>query len=128
MTAVMLAAQRMGSLGRMPPEKVVRRAIAAANQAPSTPTERIVAAAAHFGFGAAAGAAYSLMTDEDDALPASLAKGIGFGLALYAISYAGWIPALDILPPPHRDRRDRQVSMGVAHVVYGAALAMLARL
>jgi hypothetical protein len=37
-------------------------------------------------------------------------------------SYAGWIPALDLLPPPDRDRRGRPPSMIVAHWVYGAAL------
>jgi hypothetical protein len=127
MTAMMLAAQRTGSLGELPPEKVTRRALAAANQEPSTTAEKAIAAAAHFGFGALAGAVFGLIGGEGDDLPTSLAKGVGFGLALYAFSYAGWIPALDIMPPPQRDREDRQLSMAMAHVVYGAALGAIAR-
>ncbi|HEX4683183.1 MAG TPA: hypothetical protein VH277_10755 [Gemmatimonadaceae bacterium] len=127
MTAVMLAAQRMGSLGELPPRKIARRALAAANQEPSTTAEKATAAAAHLGFGALAGAVFGLMVGEDDDLATGLAKGVGFGLALYALSYAGWIPALDIMPPPHRDREERQASIAMAHVVYGAALGAISR-
>jgi uncharacterized membrane protein YagU involved in acid resistance len=127
MSAVMLAAQRIGALGEHPPEKVARRALAAANQEPSTTKEKATAAAAHLAFGAAAGALYGMVSDERDEWPAAVAKGVGFGLALYAFSYAGWMPALDIMPPPHRDRDDRQASMALAHVVYGAALGLLSR-
>jgi hypothetical protein len=51
--------------------------------------------------------------------------GIGYGLGIYALSYQGWVPALGILPPPRRDRSDRQVTMAPAHVAYGAVLGRL---
>ncbi|HXT16534.1 MAG TPA: hypothetical protein VN706_12930 [Gemmatimonadaceae bacterium] len=86
MTAVMLAAKHTGSMGQLPPEKITRRALAAANQQASTPATKAAAAVAHFGFGAAAGAAFAMIADERDELPAAMAKGAGFGLALYALS------------------------------------------
>src|SRR5690242_21779510 len=80
MSAVMLAAQQLGSIGQQPPEKLTQRALAAANQQPSSTATKAVATAAHFAFGAAAGAAYGMITGEDDAVPAALAKGVAFGL------------------------------------------------
>ena len=127
MSAVMLGAQRIGALGEQPPEKISRRALAAANREPTTTAEKATAATLHFAFGAAAGALYGMFADERDAWPTAAAKGVGFGLALYAVSYAGWLPALGLMPPPQRDREDRQASMALAHVVYGAALGLLAR-
>jgi hypothetical protein len=107
MSAVMLAAERTGLLGRQPPEAIVQRALDAANAKPRSAAVRAAAVTTHFAFGAAGGAAY--------------------GLAMYAVSYAGWIPAMHILPKPARDRKGRQPSIAVAHVVYGAALALLMR-
>lgn len=127
MSAVMLASERLGAMGQLPPETITRKALAAANREKTSPTVKAVATAAHFAFGAAAGAAYGAMQSGDDDLPLALTKGVGFGLAVYALSYAGWMPALDILPPPQRDREDRQITLVISHVVYGAALALLAR-
>jgi hypothetical protein len=127
MSAVMLAAERTGLMGRQPPEAIVQKALDAANAQPSSAAARAAAVTAHFAFGAAGGAAYAFLDDDDDSLPLSIAKGVGFGLAVYAVSYAGWIPAMHILPKPARDRKGRQPSMAVAHLVYGAALALLLR-
>jgi hypothetical protein len=127
MSAVMLAAERTGLLGRQPPEAIVQRALDAANAKPRSAAVRAAAVTTHFAFGAAGGAAYAFLDNEDDSLPLAVAKGVGFGLAMYAVSYAGWIPAMHILPKPARDRKGRQPSIAVAHVVYGAALALLMR-
>ncbi len=45
-----------------------------------------------------------------------------FGSGIWVVSYWGWLPSLGILPPPDRDRVDRQASMLVAHLVFGLAL------
>ena len=37
----------------------------------------------------------------------------------------GWVPALGIMPPADRNRRDRQTVMLAAHVIYGTALAVM---
>lgn len=127
MSAVMLASEHLGAVGELPPETIARRALAAANRERTDPAVKAVATAAHFAFGAAAGAVFGAVQSDDDDLPLAVAKGVGFGLAVYALSYAGWIPALDILPPPNRDREDRQITLVMSHVVYGAALALLSR-
>ena len=53
------------------------------------------------------------------------ARGALFGLLVWGVSYLGWVPAAKILPPAHRDRRDRQVTMVIAHLVFGASLGLL---
>jgi hypothetical protein len=47
------------------------------------------------------------------------------GLAVWAVSYQGWIPALGILPKASEDRPARPAVMVTAHVVYGAVLGAL---
>jgi hypothetical protein len=48
--------------------------------------------------------------------------GIAFGLGVWATSYRGWIPALDMLPPEQRRGRAGTAVMIAAHTVYGATL------
>lgn len=47
---------------------------------------------AHFGFGALTGVTFAF-------LPASKAGGMLYGVAVWAFSYLGWIPAAQILAP-----------------------------
>ena len=121
MSALMLAAGRAGLMGRQPPEAIVRQAGALTVGEPRGRLADVLAAAAHLGFGAATGAAYAL-------LPPSgrpVLRGLAVGQAVYAVSYAGWVPALGALPPADRDRRPRQAAMAAAHLVYGAVLGAL---
>jgi hypothetical protein len=80
------------------------------------------ALAGHFAFGAAGGA---LLT-APDASP-SLGKGMAEGLAVWAASYMGWIPAAGILKPVTRHPVRRTALMIAAHLVWGAATALTAR-
>lgn len=125
MSAFMAAAHRVGLLGEPPPRVIAR---AAADAAGATGADRDSGAVdagallAHVGFGVGAGAAYVALRP---ALPAAVpgpVAGVTFGLAVWAVSYSGWVPALGILPPPTEDRPGRQPTMVLAHVVYGAAL------
>jgi hypothetical protein len=50
--------------------------------------------------------------------------GAVFGSMVWAASYMGWVPALGIMPPAHRDRPDRPWSMLTAHWIYGATLGL----
>jgi hypothetical protein len=126
MSAVMLAAQKLGLEGEQPPEAIVEAALDAADVDRSERTENALATLAHLGFGASCGAVYALLRRWLRTPGPPVGHGVGFGLGVYAASYQGWIPALGILPPPRRDRSDRQVSMALAHVVYGAVLGRLA--
>jgi hypothetical protein len=121
MSALMLAAGRAGMMGRQPPEAIVRQAGALTATEPHGRLADALAAVAHLGFGAATGAAYAL-------LPRSrrpVLQGVAVGTAVYAVSYAGWVPALGALPRADRDRPPRQAAMLAAHVVYGAVLGAL---
>ena len=78
--------------------------------------------AEHFGFGAAAGALFGLLTAI--VRPTTVA-GLLAGLAVWKASYDGWIPALRIMPPPEEDEQGRQVAMVLVHVAYGLALGAI---
>jgi hypothetical protein len=76
--------------------------------------------AQHIGFGAAGGALFGLLTGTIRPTPIA---GALTGLAIWGVSYGGWIPALRIMPPPAKDERGRQVTLIVSHIVYGVSLA-----
>jgi hypothetical protein len=130
MSALMVAAERIGLMGRHPPEAIAETILDGAGvDAGSEALENAVATALHFAFGAAAGARSRtgrrrLPLGRGAAVPA----GAAWGLVVWAVSYTGWIPWLRILPPPDEDRLDRQLTMVAAHLVYGATLgAIVAR-
>jgi uncharacterized membrane protein YagU involved in acid resistance len=77
---------------------------------------------AHFAYGAAAGALYAVARPSDGML-----AGAGYGLAVWAASYLGWIPALAILEPATRHPFRRNGLMLAAHVVWGATTALTIR-
>jgi hypothetical protein len=128
MSAVMLAAERLGLMGEHPPELITEQALDAAGIQPERKSGEALATAAHFGFGAMAGALFGIARESMDLPLPAVAQGVGYGLLVYTVSYFGWLPAADVMPRPDHDRPGRQPSMLAAHVVYGAALgALLAR-
>ena len=83
----------------------------------------------HFAYGTACGALYGALSGERvDSRP--LLAGAGFGLAVWAGSYLGWLPAAGIISPATEHPPRRNALMIAAHVVWGAttgaALAGLA--
>lgn len=123
MSVVMAAGHRLGLLGEPPPRVIARAAMDAAGTDEDSPGAVDTAATlAHLGFGVGAGAVYGALRP---ALPAAVpgpVAGAAFALAVWAVSYSGWVPALGILPPPSEDRPGRQPTMVLAHLVFGAAL------
>lgn len=76
----------------------------------------------HFAYGAATGALYPLVADR---LPGgAAAKGVVYGLGVWAASYLGLLPSLGILTPASEHPRERNALMIAAHVVWGAALGL----
>jgi hypothetical protein len=119
MTGWMGLSQATGRHGELPPKRLVRRlarraGIPARRHGPGT---QIASAAAHLGFGASAGALYGTVVRRS-----SLPRATAFALAIWAVSYAGWVPALGLLPPPSRDNPRRAWTTLTAHVVYGSVL------
>jgi uncharacterized membrane protein YagU involved in acid resistance len=124
MTAVLAAATARGWLGTPPPKKIVD----AATPPMSDAATNAAAAISHVAFGAGAGALYGLLGGHRrQPMPAAIATGVAYGLAVWVASYEGWVPAAGIMPPAHRDRPARTASMIVAHVVYGAVLGAWTR-
>ena len=74
----------------------------------------------HFGYGAATGAVYATIAPHID-LPAE-AKGAAYGLAVWACSYLGWLPAAGIREPATRRPASENAMMIAAHIVYGVVL------
>lgn len=125
MTLEFAAAKSLGFLGEPPPRKLTRRILTLAGHRPRGHALNLATAAAHVGYGAAGGALFGL-------LPRPLRSATGgalFGVAIWAVSYMGWIPKLGLMRRPSRDRIGRPTSMVLAHVIYGATLgATFARL
>jgi hypothetical protein len=79
--------------------------------------------ASHFAYGAACGALYGAVSgvrlDERPVL-----AGVGFGLAVWAGSYLGWLPAAGILSPATEHPARRNALMIAAHAVWGAGVGV----
>jgi uncharacterized membrane protein YagU involved in acid resistance len=87
-----------------------------------TKKKKILTNVSHFGYGAAGGVAYSTFANKSDLSPAI--KGTVFGLAVWAGSYFGWLPATKILPP-YMEHTKRHAMMAVSHVVWGTSIAYI---
>ncbi len=75
--------------------------------------------ASHFAYGAACGALYGAVAGERvDGRP--MLAGAGFGLAVWAGSYLGWLPAAGIISPATEHPARRNALMIAAHVIWGA--------
>lgn len=85
----------------------------------------IASLAAHFAFGAATGAAYAPLAKRKSA--GSNVGGIMYGLGIWTISYLGWVPRWRIMPPATRQPPQRNALMLLAHVAWGATLAVTTR-
>jgi uncharacterized membrane protein YagU involved in acid resistance len=77
----------------------------------------------HFAYGAAAGALYAPLASRAGFSP--VLKGITYGLAVWAVSYLGLLPALGILRPATEHPTRRNLLMILAHVVWGSVTGVL---
>jgi hypothetical protein len=123
MSASLAIEKKLGLLGEHPPLKIVRgvrRRIGFLGT--SQRIDRVAAMGAHLAFGAAAGALFGLAHARPRGWATSSVSGAGFGMAVWATSYYGWVPALGLMKPPHRDRPMRPASMVAAHLLFGCSL------
>jgi hypothetical protein len=122
MSTAMRGAQALGLIRQLPPRKITDRALEAIGaRRASRPARSVAAAANHLAFGMACGALYAALGPARRFAPEPI-PGILFGGLVWAVSYAGWVPAARILPPPQDDDPERVATMIGAHVVYGAVL------
>ncbi len=79
---------------------------------------------AHFGYGTSVGSLFGLIAPRRPA--AAVGAGVAYGLAVWAGSYLGLLPALHILTPATEHPARRSGVMIAAHVVWGATLGAMA--
>jgi hypothetical protein len=112
----------------LPPRRVTHRALRKVGVRPHLhlrESERHgLTLLAHYGYGTATGALFGLVAPRN--LPDAVSGGIGFGLLVWAASYAGLLPALGLHPHAAREPARRNAMMIAAHVVWGAALGAAA--
>jgi hypothetical protein len=127
MSALMLGAERSGVTGQLPPDRIAGRLLHLTGgrwrrrraQAP-------LAAALHLAFGCACGALFALGARRLRVPVPRPLQGAVFATGVWALSYQGWVPALNIMPPASRDRPGRVKTMLIAHWLYGGVLGVLA--
>ncbi len=133
MGLVFMAADHLGLEGEAPPERIARKV---ADRGPADPStaekaDAPLGTALHLGFGAVLGALFAVAAPRiERRIPVGLPEPIltttgslAFAGLVYLVSYAGWVPALRLLPPPDRDRPGRQIATILAHAVFGGTLA-----
>lgn len=126
MTAFMLGAQRKGFLGEAPSRLITDFALISARlPVHDKHTATAVAGSVHFGFGAVCGALFGALSHRARLPFPRVAQGTLFGIMIWFVSYKGWVPALNIMPPPEDDRPGRPLIMVVAHLIYGSTLGLI---
>ncbi len=111
---------------RIPPREIVDRTVAKTGEGEHVDEgdRRVITTAAHFAFGTAAGALYGALIHSRRS---SAATGIAYGLAVWALAYGVGLPSLGLHPAATDDTKDRNEVLIGSHVVWGAALGILAR-
>ena len=109
---------------RMPPREIVDRTVDRAGAAPDVGRgDRVaITTLAHFAFGTLAGALYGAMVGSRRS---SVMKGVGFGLAVWALAYGVGLPSMGLHPAAADDTSDRNAVLLASHVVWGATLGKL---
>lgn len=128
MTIVMLAAQRIIPRWQqyaLPPERLTDKVTRRIELRKQMDKPQLLAASlvSHFGFGAAAGGIYGLLS-RIVPLP-SVLKGIIFGIVVWFAVYLGWLPLLGMEDAATNELIHRNALMIVAHVVWGAGTGMV---
>lgn len=114
MSALLVAADVTGVMNYEPPRRIIDKFF------PRFPLPLRDAAAvlAHFGYGVTGGCLYAVVRKQHSTRDA----GLAYGVFVWAVGYEGWLPAMGILPPAHRDKTGRALTMLAAHLLYGAVL------
>jgi uncharacterized membrane protein YagU involved in acid resistance len=110
----------------LPPRKVTMRAAKKAGvkkKLRAEPEKTAATLAAHFGYGAAMGGIFALLAPRAPGRP--VAKGVTWGLIVWATSYLGLLPATGLHEPATRHPRERNLLMILAHVIWGGSLGLL---
>ena len=129
MTAVMAAMHQQLPFWqryRLPPRTITMNILGAlgVTKYMDEPARSVATVLGHFGYGAAVGAVYGVVYAPRVRHP--VRAGIAFGLAVWAGSYLGWLPAAGVLSPATKHPPQRNAVMVTAHAVFGAVASVLA--
>jgi len=130
MSVPMLAATQLGLVRRQAPRQITDRLLqhtGLAGQVRDEDSRDALATANHLGFGAAGGVIFGLLSRYLPPSVPRVAAGMTYGAMIWTVSYAGWAPALRLMPAPDDDEPARPALMLGAHLVYGAVLGALTR-
>lgn len=108
----------------LPPREITEAVAATVNLPADALPEASLAS--HFLYGAATGALYGGLLDRPG-LPAAAAAGAAWGVAVWTLSYLGWIPATGILRPATSHPARRNLLMIGAHLVWGTVTGLATR-
>lgn len=96
-----------------------------AGHALSGETKVVATEAIHWGFGAAAGAAYGALAEF---YPAATSKeGASFGLALMTLTHEGALPAMGLEAPAEEQTGRARTSEAATHILYGVVAERVRR-
>lgn len=112
----------------LPPSIITSQAARKAGQPPSSDKEHGVRTLVmHFGVGAGFGLLYGLSTKVAGKRQSGPLRGIIFGLLVWAVSYLGIMPALNLYNSPDREPARRHAMMIVAHLIWGITTGQVYR-
>ncbi len=127
MTAVMFAWRGMlppEERYAVPPEEITTELAERTGAAEAIDHDRsalkTAAVVNHFGFGAAMGLGYGILAAF--AVKPRLWSGVAFGTGVWAASYLGWLPLLNMRAAAESQPAGRNAMMIASHLVWGAAL------
>lgn len=120
-----LAGQRIGHTGTPPPERVTKGLLRRADVRADATTEAGLTVGAHLAFGAVAGALHAAVAPTARGPVGAAVLGAISATGVHVVSYAGWVPALGLMPPPHRDRPQRQIVALLNHWLFGAIVGLV---
>lgn len=109
----------------LPPQVITERALQTVglDDELSEESKKATTMAAHFGYGTAAGTLYGPLSQMLNLPP--VLGGIGYGLAVGAASYLGWLPLAKLYPSALRETPERNLMLIAAHCVWGAVLGLM---
>jgi hypothetical protein len=126
MSLLMLGAKRAGLMGTQPPERITARMASRLGwRRRSRESQDLAATLLHLGFGAGAGALFNVIRSGLRLPVPAVVQGVVFGSGIWLVSYMGWVPWLQLMPPADEDRPGRPQTMLAAHWLYGGVLGAL---
>jgi uncharacterized membrane protein YagU involved in acid resistance len=112
----------------LPPRTITMRAVRKTGIEPPADEDQRLALTlvSHFGYGTGMGGLYGAGARHvgNGQVPAA-AKGVAYGLAVWAGSYLGLLPSLGLLSSATRHPARRNLLMIAAHIVWGAVLGVM---